>query len=93
MSPRGVRGDRWGGAACRVAWAAVALLLVVMPALDLAWGEPPGHGVPCQLQANPGIAPTLPDAVGSWAPIRLVVPEPQEWARGFMPSIFVPPRP
>lgn len=88
-----MRGDRLAGAARRVAWVAVALLLVAMPALDLAWGEPAGHGVPCQLHANPGIAPTPVGPVEPSAPIRLVLPEPQEWAQGFVPSIFVPPRP
>lgn len=72
--------------------ALVALLLVVAPALDLAWHEPALDGAPCQLQANPGVA--LP-------PVSPVVTCAAEWllpvdGPGRVPlmgaSIFVPPR-
>lgn len=75
--------------------ALAALLLLVTPALDLAWNEPEldeNQGMRCQLHANPvvalqPVAPVVVLASGLLFPFEPLdrVPLPG-------PSIFVPPR-
>jgi hypothetical protein len=89
-SPRGLGRD---SLAWRALWMALVVLIVVLPALDLAWGEMPRHGHPCPLHANlmlvpAGIAPAQPPP--SSIP---VASDPAGSPPGFTPSIFIPPRP
>jgi hypothetical protein len=81
------------GVGWRVLCALLMVLVVVLPALDLAWGEMPRHGHPCPLHtalmlAPAGVAPAAPRP--SSAPI---VGDPAGSLPGFTPSIFIPPRP
>jgi len=79
----------------RFVWALAALLLLVTPALDLAWNEPAadeGQGARCQLHANPvvtfqPVAPVI--ALAAELPLPFELPDPVPLLG---PSIFVPPR-
>jgi hypothetical protein len=82
------------GVAWRVLWGALVLLVVVLPALDLACGEMPRHGHPCPLHANFMIGPMGLIATPGPLPSSIaVVTDPTGFAPSFTPAIFVPPRP
>lgn len=90
--PSVLRGPR---AVQRLLWLLAAALLVVAPALDLAWNEPAAdesQGARCQLHANPVVAlqPVAPVVVLASGPLLPFEP------LGRVPlvgsSIFVPPR-
>jgi len=75
--------------------AVVALLLVVVPFLDLAWNHASpddAQGIRCQLHANPVVTlvPGSPLIPGS--PELLLASRPPAKSPLLAPSIFVPPR-
>lgn len=79
----------------RLMWALAAPLLVVTPALDLAWNEPAldeSQGARCQLHANPGVALQPVAPVVARASELLFPFEPPDRVPLVGPSIFVPPR-
>lgn len=82
-----------GGLAWRVLWVALVVLVVVLPALDLAWGETPRHGQPCPLHANLMIAQAGVTPGGPLPSSTPVPPDPAGSPPSFAPSIFIPPRP
>lgn len=79
----------------RAVLAVVALLLVVVPVLDLAWNHASpddAQGVRCPLHANPAVTalPTWPVAPG---PLEFLVSSNLLAASSLLgPSIFIPPR-
>ena len=82
-----------GGFAWRLLWIALGMLLLVLPVLDLAWGEVGRHGEPCPLHANlvipqTGVTPGGP--LPSRSPVFL---DPIGFTPNVAPSIFIPPRP
>jgi hypothetical protein len=82
------------GVAWSVLWGALVLLVAVLPALDLAWGEMPHHGHPCPLHANFMIGPMgIIAPPGPLPSSTAVVTDPTGFAPSFTPAIFVPPRP
>ena len=79
----------------RVSFAVLALVVLVMPALDLGWNEPKvaGHpGMPCPLHANPivDICPATID-VGQTSEPREIVGSPLR-PQLYDASIFIPPK-
>lgn len=79
----------------RFVWALAALLLLVTPALDLAWNEPAAdesQGGRCQLHANPVVALQPVAPVVALASGLLLPFEPPDPVPLLGPSIFVPPR-
>ena len=97
MHPRWNLLDRPAGRclAGRLSLVALALIILVMPALDLGWNEPKlaGHpGVPCPLHANPvvDLCPAATD-VGLTSESPEIVDPPLR-LQLFDASIFTPPK-
>ena len=81
--------------ASRVISALAALVLVVAPAVDLAWNEPTleePQGARCPLHANPGAALGAPALVVSHSAVPLLHSEPVVHFELLSFSIFIPPR-
>lgn len=79
--------------ALRIALAVIVLLLVLVPALDLAWIEPTlDQGGRCQLHANPAVAVGPPALIArSFAePLLPSASAPRLPLLGS--SVFIPPR-
>jgi hypothetical protein len=82
------------GIAGSVRWAALVVLVAVLPALDLAWGKMPRHGHPCPLHANFMIGPAgIIEPPGPLPSSIAVAIDPAGSAPSFAPAIFVPRRP
>jgi hypothetical protein len=79
----------------RAGWTLAIVLLIIVPALDLAWNEPAldeNQGARCQLHANPGVtlqphSPVVALAAGLIGPSQACDHFPL-----IGPSIFIPPR-
>lgn len=79
----------------RLAWALVAMLLVVAPAFDYGWAEPrltDGPGTRCPLHANPVLTAQPLSPTPAFGLQALVVVEPLVRLSLVSPSIFIPPR-
>ena len=82
-----------GGVTGRVWWIALALLIVILPVLDLAWGEVAHHGQPCPLHASLIVPQAGATLVASPPSSPLVPLDSAESVPSFAASIFIPPRP
>lgn len=79
----------------RAVLAVVALLLVVVPVLDLAWNHASpdeAQGARCQLHANPVVTFMPGSALVQGSPELLLTSSPLPWFSLLAPPIFVPPR-
>lgn len=79
----------------RAGWALAILVLVVAPALDLAWNEPAldgSQGTRCQLHGNPGADLQLVSPVVALAAELRPPSEPLARFPLIASSIFIPPR-
>ena len=79
----------------RAVWAFVIILLVLSPALDLAWNEPVSDGSPnvhCQLHATPAVAFEPGGVLVMYASERFQAVEPHDRLPLVGASIDIPPR-
>jgi hypothetical protein len=74
-------------------WVALVVLVVVVPAFDLAWGEMPRHGHPGPLHTSLTIAPAGITPAAPPSSSTPVVVDPAGSPPGSRPPIFIPPRP